>query len=49
MTKPSGKYLVLPYIDQKLDFWEKVIDLGGERIREVYFPITDGRISTGRP
>ena len=49
MTKPSGKYLVLPYIDQKLNFWEKVIDLGGERIREVYFPITDGRISTGRP
>lgn len=40
---------IIPYVDQKMSFWNKVSDTYGERIREVYFPITDEHIGSGRP
>jgi len=49
MNKTAGKHLVLPYIDQDQDFWKKVRDLCGEQISEVYFPIIDDEIPSGRP
>jgi len=43
------KIFILPYIDQEMKFWEKLSGLYGDRIREVYFPIMDGKIGSGRP
>jgi hypothetical protein len=43
------KIFVIPYIDQKLTFWEEVSELYSESIKEVYFPIENANIGTGRP
>jgi len=40
---------VIPYIDQPISFWEKVNDLYGDKIREVYFPMPGDAIPSGRP
>jgi collagenase-like PrtC family protease len=40
---------VLPYSDQKMDFWEKVAVQYGDYIRSVYFPIEAGVSASGRP
>jgi hypothetical protein len=40
---------IIPYADQKMSFWNKVSDLYGSQIREVYFPIIDEQIGSGRP
>lgn len=45
MIKP----FVIPYVDQGMQFWEKLKDLYGPYIKEVYFPILDEEIGTGRP
>jgi hypothetical protein len=49
MAKHRGKSFVVPYIDQDQGFWKRLADLYGEQIKEVYFPITDEEIATGRP
>lgn len=49
MVKEKGKTFIIPYIDQSTKFWEKLSDLYREQIREVYFPINDEYIGTGRP
>ncbi len=45
----KNKIFVIPYIDQKISFWEEISDSFGESIKEVYFPIMDDKIGTGRP
>ena len=40
---------VVPYIDQDLSFWEKVVECFGPHIREVYFPVPGGAFPSGRP
>jgi len=40
---------VLPYIDQPLEFWQRLRDDFGNRILEVYFPLPGGLIGSGRP
>lgn len=40
---------VLPYIDQPLDFWQSIAEEYAGQIKEVYFPMPDGCISSGEP
>lgn len=49
MGKGNGKSLVVPYVDHDAKFWQKLKALYGEQIKEVYFPIIDEQIPTGRP
>jgi len=49
MGKNRGKLLVVPYVDHDAKFWQKLKDLCGDQIKEVYFPIIDELIPTGRP
>jgi hypothetical protein len=39
---------VIPYSDQSLDFWEEVHHRYGEEVKEVYFPMPEGRLASGR-
>lgn len=39
---------VIPYVDQDLSFWEEIADRFGAHIKEVYFPLPDGIIASGR-
>ncbi len=39
----------IPYIDQPVAFWEKVRDYYGNYIKEVYIPISDDILPSGRP
>ena len=49
MSKSNEKSLVVPYVDHDTKFWQKLKDLCGGQIKEVYFPIIDDQIPTGRP
>ena len=49
MTCPETNVWALPYIDQPLEFWEKLTDAFGQHIREVYFPLQPEIIGSGRP
>jgi hypothetical protein len=49
VKKEIDKQFIIPYIDQDINFWEKLSEKYGKHIREVYFPITDDFIGTGRP
>jgi hypothetical protein len=49
MDKCKRKSLVVPYIDQDQKFWQRLYSLYGDQIKEVYFPIDDPEIPTGRP
>jgi hypothetical protein len=49
MAKFVGKSFIVPYIDQEDRFWQKLNSLYGSHIKEVYFPIIDEEIPTGRP
>lgn len=40
---------VVPYVDQPVDFWQKLHAEFGNRIRAVYFPLQDDLMGTGRP
>jgi len=40
---------VIPYVDQEAQFWETISNLYKPYIKEVYFPIVDEIIGTGRP
>jgi hypothetical protein len=46
MNKPLWR---IPYVDQPIDFWHEIDARFGEHIREVYLPIPDDTIGTGRP
>jgi hypothetical protein len=39
---------VIPYVDQDLDFWEEIRRRFGDLVREVYFPMPEGRFASGR-
>jgi len=39
---------VIPYVDQSLEFWEEIQGRFGEQVKEVYFPVPDGRFASGR-
>jgi hypothetical protein len=39
---------VIPYIDQRLEFWEQIQDRFGVHIREVYFPMPEAGFASGR-
>lgn len=39
---------VIPYVDQGLEFWEEIRGRFGEQVKEVYFPVPDGRFASGR-
>jgi hypothetical protein len=39
---------IIPYVDQELDFWQEIQDRFGTQIREVYFPMPQGRFASGR-
>ncbi len=47
-TGPRGGTWVIPYVDQSLEFWEEIRDRFGEWVKEVYFPVPDGRFASGR-
>jgi hypothetical protein len=49
LEKTSNKLVVIPYIDQKIGFWEKLSEEYGKNIKEVYYPVTEVKIGTGRP
>lgn len=49
MAKHREKSFIIPYIDQDEKFWQTLSSLYGEQIKEVYFPIIDDEIPTGRP
>lgn len=49
MEKRDKKSFIIPYIDQNDRFWQKLSGLYQEQIKEVYFPIIDEQIATGRP
>jgi len=40
---------VIPYVDQDLSFWEEIAERFGAYIKEVYFPMPDGIVASGRP
>jgi len=40
---------VIPYVDQDLSFWQEIAERFGSQVREVYFPMPDGIIVSGRP
>jgi hypothetical protein len=39
---------VIPYVDQPLSFWEEIAGRFGPYIKEVYFPLPNGVIASGR-
>ncbi len=45
---PRGGTWVIPYVDQGLDFWEAIRERFEGQVREVYFPVPDGRFASGR-
>ena len=47
-TSTRGGTWVIPYVDQGLEFWEEIRDRFGEQVKEVYFPVPDGRFASGR-
>jgi hypothetical protein len=49
MDRTLEKKFVIPYVDQDEKFWQKICSLYCGQIREVYFPIMDDFIATGRP
>ncbi len=40
---------VIPYIDQSVSFWDAIAREFKNEILEVYFPLPDGQIGSGRP
>jgi collagenase-like PrtC family protease len=44
----TGRW-ILPYVDQPLEFWQKISELYAPRVREVYFPLPLAGIGSGRP
>lgn len=49
MESAAAKRFVIPYVDQGLRFWEKISVMFGSHIKEVYFPIQESLVGTGRP
>lgn len=49
MAGKTTRRWVIPYIDQPVAFWERVAEAFGEHIREVYFPLPDTILGSGRP
>ena len=49
MNSAKSNVWALPYIDQPLEFWEKLSETFGEHIQEVYFPLNPAVIGSGRP
>jgi hypothetical protein len=49
VEKNKRKIFIVPYIDQEMNFWEKLSSMYGDYIKEVYFPINCENIGTGRP
>ena len=49
MKEIPQKNFVIPYVDQPLTFWEMISASHGESVKEVYFPLPDAQIATGRP
>ena len=39
---------VIPYVDQGLSFWEEIAARFGAHVKEVYFPMPNGSIPSGR-
>ena len=48
MNKNLATYSI-PYVDQPLDFWEKIREKFQEHVKNVFFPIHPDIIGTGRP
>jgi hypothetical protein len=46
-SRPVG--WVLPYVDQPLDFWQKLAERYGPQVRQVYFPLPLDTLGSGRP
>jgi hypothetical protein len=49
MNKQESSIWNIPYIDQPVVFWEKVKDRYGRFIKEVYVPVSDSILPSGRP
>jgi radical SAM protein with 4Fe4S-binding SPASM domain len=47
--RTSGKQWSVPYIDQPVDFWERLHAEFGDEIGDVYFPLPASVIASGRP
>jgi collagenase-like PrtC family protease len=47
-TSARGGTWVIPYVDQGLEFWEAIRERFEGQVREVYFPVPDGRFASGR-
>ncbi len=43
------KSYIIPFVNAEMEFWEKLSAIYEQKIKEVYFPITDVQIGTGRP
>jgi len=49
MHKSARNLFIIPYVDQDEIFWQKLTNLYSEQIKEVYLPIIDDFIRSGRP
>jgi hypothetical protein len=49
ITNVNKNVWAIPYIDQPIDFWNQLHQELGEHIQEVYFPLPQGVIGSGRP
>jgi hypothetical protein len=47
--EPPAPRFVVPYIDQPIEFWDRLATDFGGAISEVYFPLAEGGIGSGRP
>ncbi len=45
----TGASWVLPYIDQPVQFWDRLHAEYGRHIKEIYFPLPDSQVGSGRP
>lgn len=45
----GAAHWIIPYINQPLDFWRRIVELHPDKIREVYFPLPAEVIGSGEP
>ena len=48
-TKNAAKTWAIPYIDQPPDFWQEISVRFSPSVQEVYLPLRESKIPTGRP
>ncbi len=48
-SNPGASQWVIPYVDQPMSFWDELYHDYGQAVREVYCPLPDDLVGTGRP